>query len=46
MIDALESVAVLLLVVAGSLAALSLAAWGLYMWLDDDPFGMNGLFGD
>lgn len=44
MTDRIEEAAVLLLVTAGSLAALTLAAWWVWLWLGDDPLGINGLF--
>jgi hypothetical protein len=44
MIDALEDVVVTLLIVAGSLAAVMLAAWQFWVWLGDNPLGINGLF--
>lgn len=42
--DSVEDAVVLALIVMGSLAALSLAAWGLWCWWGDDPLGINGLF--
>lgn len=41
MSDRIEDVAVVLLVVAVSVAAISLAVW---LWIGDDPLGINGLF--
>jgi len=43
MIDRIEDAAVLLLVTAGSLAAVMLAVWQFWVWLGDDPLGINGL---
>ena len=42
--DALENAVVILLVAGGSLAALSLFVLGVWVWLADDPFGMDGVF--
>lgn len=41
MSDRIEDVVVVLLVVAVSVAAISLAVW---LWLGDDPFGLDGIF--
>jgi hypothetical protein len=44
MIDRIEDAAVLLLVTAGSLAAVTLAVWWVWVWLGDDPLGFDGMF--
>jgi ABC-type transporter Mla subunit MlaD len=44
MVDTIEEAAVVVLIVAGSLAALSFTAWLAWLWFQDDPFGFNDLF--